>query len=383
MDAKIVVGLGYGDEGKGITTDYHSSKSPKASIVIRYSGGQQAGHTVEINGKRHIYATFGSGTGRGLPTYLSEYCTFYPPFALNEYITLLDKGLRPSLYIHPLARLTSYWDVAWGRYRERIVNHGSCGMGVGATMHRHEQSPYKLFIIDLTNEEILREKLNEMGRYYRDRVEGSEASKAELAYFDEQVKINKINFERALGSDWMKYITKEGIRNYNRIAAFHESFIFEGSQGILLDMDHGVFPNVTYSNTTSKNALDICKKLGIDQHHTSIYYVTRCYLTRHGNGWLPSDKEIDLIHCSNETNISNEWQKDFKIRELDISLLNYALEVDKSYSAGLEKNLVITCLDQRPGFNLKVLKELETPFTNVLSSWSPDSKDFKWVPTIK
>ena len=379
MEAKIVVGLGYGDEGKGITTDYLSSHSPLPSIVIRYSGGQQAGHTVVKNGKRHIYATFACGTGSGLPTYISEYCTFYPPFALNEYITLVDKGIIPSLYIHPLARLTSYWDVAWGRFRERIVNHGSCGMGVGATMHRHEQSPYKLFVIDLTNKNILKEKLNEMGRYYWDRVKDSGCSELDVKYFREQMDANRLNFERSLDSGWMKYIIEQRIHGYHRILSFNESFIFEGSQGVLLDMDHGVFPNVTYSNTTSKNALNICKQMGIKECDTSIYYVTRCYLTRHGNGWLPSDEEIMLINNSDETNISNEWQKDFKIRELDLDLLQYALKVDKIYSTTLDKNLVVTCLDQRPDFSMKTFLPLKENFTKIMSSWSPDSQDFKEV----
>src|SRR6478736_1642500 len=146
MEAKIVVGIGFGDEGKGITTDFLARKSTVPTLNVRFNGGQQAGHTVVIGKERHTYATFGSGTGRGLPTFLSEYCTFYPPNALNEYNILIDKGLKPSLYIHPLAKLTTYWDVAWGRLRERIYNHGSCGIGIGATMMRHEQSLHKLFI---------------------------------------------------------------------------------------------------------------------------------------------------------------------------------------------------------------------------------------------
>lgn len=378
MQAKIVVGLGYGDEGKGITTDYLSSKSPIPTIVIRYSGGQQAGHTVLQNGIRHIYATFGSGTGRGLPTYLSEYCTFYPPFALNEYNVLIDKGLRPSLYIHPLARLTSYWDMAWGRFRERIVNHGSCGMGVGATMHRHEQSPYKLFIIDLTNKDILAQKLNEMGRYYRDKVEDfKHFSHLDIDYFNEQVEIQKSNFELALGSDWMKYIIEDRIVDYQKILVSSDMAIFEGSQGILLDMDHGVFPNVTYSNTTSKNALEICKKLDIHRDKTDIYYITRCYLTRHGNGWLPETADIKLINNHDETNILNEWQGNFKVKELDLNLLNYALRIDKSYNLDTTPHLVVTCLDQRPDFDIKKLSALEMRFCNVFESWSPDCKDFK------
>jgi adenylosuccinate synthase len=84
MNAKIVVGLGFGDEGKGITTDWLCSQNQK-SIVIRFSGGQQAGHTVMIgDDKKHIHSNYGSGTLRGVPSYFSEHCSIYLPTLWTE-----------------------------------------------------------------------------------------------------------------------------------------------------------------------------------------------------------------------------------------------------------------------------------------------------------
>jgi adenylosuccinate synthase len=77
--AKVVIGLGFGDEGKGICTDFLCSQNPEA-IVIRFSGGQQAAHTVLLNGKKHVHSSFASGALRGLPSYFSEHCTIHPSF---------------------------------------------------------------------------------------------------------------------------------------------------------------------------------------------------------------------------------------------------------------------------------------------------------------
>ena len=80
---KIVIGLGYGDEGKGRTVDYLCSQNPN-SIVVRFSGGQQAGHTVMTNGIKHIFSNYGAGTLQGCPTYISEHATIYPLTMLME-----------------------------------------------------------------------------------------------------------------------------------------------------------------------------------------------------------------------------------------------------------------------------------------------------------
>ena len=378
MEVKIVVDLGFGDSGKGITTDYLASRCLRPGIVIRFSGGQQAGHTVQIGDTKHTYSTFGSGTGRRLPTYLSEYCTFYPPNALNEYIILTDKGLYPSLYMHPLTRLTCYWDVAWGRLRERIYNHGSCGIGVGATMSRQEQSPYKLHVCDLLHESVLQQKLTAIGRYYGDKVRDLNCSEDMVKYFHLQADMEKERFTQAIGSAFIRHLVPYRIKTYDILRHF-STLIFEGSQGIMLDMEHGIFPNVTYSYTTSRNAIEICKKLDIIQlGNIDVYYVTRCYTTRHGNGWFPEVSSVELVNNKDEHNTWNEWQQNFRTGELDYNLLKYAIEVDAAYCPKhYHKHLVVTCLDQRKDFQFEYHNF--DSFSSTYESWSPDSKDFKEV----
>lgn len=348
--AQIVVGLGYGDEGKGITTDLLCSQASNP-IVIRFSGGQQAGHTVIHDGIKHVFANFGSGSLRGVPTYFSEHTVFYPTTIARELKVLNEKGINPRLILHPLAKMTTPYDVFSNREDSRNLGDGSCGLGINKTMRRNE-TPFKLYAIDLFHREKLAYKLHNIATQYYGLEKLTEAQHIEMEdYIDAITSI-----------DWE-------IRNYDVLADFDE-LIFEGSQGIMLDMDHGVFPNVTHANTTSKNAHDILDKLHIHDRH--IYYITRCYLTRHGAGPFPNEQEVKLINNEEETNVFNEYQKEFKTAPIDYDLLNYALVIDSIYSNSkvVTKNLMVTCLDQMPDFKFDYNK-LNVSFSKIYESRSP------------
>lgn len=364
MEAKIVIGLGFGDEGKEITTDFLCSLSPDP-LVIRFSGGQQAGHTVMLGGKKHVHSSYGSGTLRGVPTYFSEHTTIYPVVMERERRILEKKGIKPKLFVHPFANLTSPYDVAWNRDREKRLGHGSCGLGIGATMKRNLETPYKLYAMDLFYPSVLKQKLLAIEKYYRHELgyAGTEQYKEvdmEMSYFLEAAQNPAFK-----------------LAGYELLDEYH-SWIFEGSQGILLDKKHGFFPNVTYGNTTSRNVFDI---LGKAYYPAAIrmYYVTRCYQTRHGAGWMSNETPIKLINNEEEINMHNDWQKDFRVGEIDYNLLNYSLQLDKQYSPdATERNLVVTCMDQRPDFNFDYSK-LETKFANKYETSSPYSESLSRV----
>ncbi|KFF04769.1 adenylosuccinate synthetase [Flavobacterium reichenbachii] len=355
--AKIVIGLGFGDEGKGTTTDFLSQQNPDA-VVIRFSGGQQAAHTVMIGDKKHVHSSFASGALRGLPSYFTEHCTIHPTFLFNERTELKEQNGNVELHLHPLAKITTPFDVWQNRKNVKNLEHGTCGKGVGATMKRHE-SPYKLFAIDLiAPRQMLIEKLKGIAYFY--------------GFLDgTQIQQELDDFLHAIDKiEWK-------ISDYSYLKSF-ETLIFEGSQGILLDMDHGVFPNVTYANTTSKNAFEVCKFLNIEE--IEMFYVTRNYATRHGNGWMSNENEIALKNNEEETCVFNEYQKELRFGDLDYDLLNYALQLDAAYITSNKKNLVVTCLDQtEAGFEPEKLK---TKFDVIYGSYSPYSKDFRILNSL-
>jgi len=354
---KIVIGLGFGDEGKGSVTSYLCS-TVNNPIVVRFNGGHQAGHTVIRDGKRHVFSTYGSGTLQGAPTYWSKFCTFYPVAVCNER-AVLEKVLAPSkvptIYVHPFAPVTTPFDVYKNQEKERVNRHGSVGVGFGETINRHE-SFYKLHVIDLFFPKVLRAKLENIA----------------TKYYQIDKNTAHIEIEKFLEYcyECLKYIS---VSNEADILIGRD-LIFEGAQGILLDQDFGFFPNVTRSNTTSKNAISIIDSLGLDKDFLEIFYVTRSYQTRHGNGYMSfeNDNSVVLKNNSDETNVKHEFQGNFRIGKLDTELLSYALNCDSHFTEGvLRKNLVVTCLDQHridP-------RELATKLRNISGLYASESPD--------
>lgn len=344
-----------GDEGKGITTDYLVSKSENP-IVIRFSGGQQVGHTVQVNGYTHVHSNFGSGSLRGVPTYYTEHTSVYPATIAREFKVLRENGFTPKLIFHPLTLVTTPWDVIANRRDEENLKHGSCGLGIGKTQKRNETG-FKLYATDLLDRDVLIEKMESIrANYYG--IEYEDLSSSE--YYE------VLDFIEAL--DEIQWV----IEDYYFLSDY--DMIFEGSQGILLDKDFGVFPNVTHANTTSKNAHEVLDNLGYGFEDREIYYVTRSYSTRHGAGNF-KEEPLQLVNNEIETNIFNEYQKEFKVAPLNYDLINRGLRYDQIFSDGMKKNLVITCMDQVPDFKFDYAK-VNGKFT-IYESWSPDSKDFK------
>ncbi|NMH88971.1 adenylosuccinate synthetase [Flavivirga algicola] len=352
--AKIVIGLGFGDEGKGITTDFLCDQNPE-SIVVRFSGGHQAAHTVLFDNKKHVHASFCSGALRGLPSYFSEHCIIHPSFLYNEKKELEEKNGNTELYIHPLAKVATPFDVWYNRKNVKNLEHGSCGKGIGATMKRNE-GPYKLYAIDLlAPQSLLIERLKGIANYYG--IYGNDELQNEVDYFLKC--INNLKWK---------------IKDYSFLKKY-DTYIFEGSQGVLLDMNHGIFPNVTYANTTSKNAIEICKKLQIEGKNIETFYVSRCYVTRHGNGWMFNEEEIELRNNEEETCVYNEYQKGLRLGKLNLDLLLHAKKIDQIYNISKKNNIVITCLDQ---FDDSIdWGKLNHNFNRVYGSYSPESKAFK------
>lgn len=346
--AFVVVGLGFGDEGKGLATDYLCAHAARP-LVVRFNGGHQAGHTVVTSsGHQHIFSTFGAGTLRGIPTYWSRYCTFSPAILLPEYRSL---PVRPMLLVDRCCPVTTHYDVLYNRALEATrgdARHGSCGLGFGATLERHQLPELQLCAPDLLNSALYQAKLQLIRTYYKAKITADTRFSFDLFNHDSADQ----QFGRE--AEEISNLHQQGIIQLVRESEVFtadnpwETFIFEGAQGVLLDMDFGTHPHVTRSNTTSKNALRLLSSHLPDVAATAeIFYITRSYQTRHGAGPLPHiENGIMLFNSEHETNQYNEHQGPFRTSCLNIDSLNYALECDAHFSQGLPKHLLITCLDQ-------------------------------------
>lgn len=347
MNISAVIGLGFGDEGKGSFTQYLSllnhTKDGK-NLIIRFNGGHQAGHTTVFNKTRHVFSSFGSGSLIGDTTFWSKFCTVFPPALFNEYHVLKEKGITPKIIFDPMCPITTPYDVFSNKKNNDASKHGSVGVGFGSTIKRQEDY-YKLHYQDLFNSVVLKAKLAAIKGYYENMYNM-------VINIDDQVNIWLQCVESLLQDKVMTQekiaINTGGIPNYTNV-------IFEGAQGILLDMDHGFFPNVTRSNTTTKNIYTLMADLGIGyrtEEKLKIFYITRCYQTRHGNGFMSNEDLIpNLINTENEINVDTSYQGKFRKSLLDLDLLRHAITSDSIYTNEYytgKKHIIISCVDQLP-----------------------------------
>lgn len=357
MKTSIVLGTCYGDEGKGLITSFLANEG---DLVVRFNGGHQAGHTVVKNNHRHVYSSFGSGTMNGAHTYWSEYCTFYPKSYYNERKSLIDNVFNPVYFIHPLAMVTTPFDIDHNRESEGVNKHGSVGMGFGATVARNQNTPFKLYAIDLTYREILIHKLKQIASYYKSEN------------VDEQI------------DTFLSYVDRIEL-NYCALSEIKDNYqhiVFEGAQGIMLDMDFGFFPNVTRSNTTSKNAMQIINDNRLPQ--PQVYYSMRSYLTRHGNGYMPNE-DTNLLF-EDKTNLPHAYQGNFRQGYHSMEQLKYAINCDNSFTGNdySKKNLAIICLDQTNGTVLidneyipmdTFIENTELKFNSIITSYATNTEN--------
>lgn len=241
-------------------------------------------------------------------------------------------------------------------------------------MHRHNTSGYKVFAADLTNKKVLILKLTNLRQYYITQLKLKGYSTEEISNYSSSCAELMVEYLDAV--EFLFHGHRPIVNVLKLDVSKYDTIIFEGAQGIMLDMDHGIFPHVTYSNTTSKNALSLYAEWGLP-NLISIVYVTRCYQTRHGNGPMTSDEDISLLNNSAEINVYNEWQKDFKVKKIDYELLGYALDLDRPYhpvDQTIQTNLLITCNDQLPenSFDLRQILFHSNFKGHVYKSFSPD-----------
>ncbi|ANF49955.1 hypothetical protein A0O34_05180 [Chryseobacterium glaciei] len=337
----VVVGLGFGDEGKGIATDFLSYKFSN-SIVVRFNGGHQAGHCVVNNlGEKHIFSNFGSGTMRGLPTFWSKHCTFAPNFFVEEAFQL---NFDFNFFIDINSPITTHYDVLYNRTVELTLDKdkrkGSCGVGFGATIERNKTLPF--CFQDILNEDNLKSKLSDIRNFYRNKINIDTSFNFDNFNHDLEDKLFCQNVSKIRSMIRESKITV--INNSKEIIDNWDNIIFEGSQGIMIDQNFGTKPFITKSNTTSQNVFDI---LGKENHFDiTILYVTRVYQTRHGNGpFNILHNDFGLINNHDETNVENEFQGKPRANFLNIDELIYAIECDERFSTNCKKSILFTCLD--------------------------------------
>lgn len=330
MRARAVIGANFGDEGKGLVTDYLCAKEG-AGMVVRFNGGAQAGHTVVTpDGHRHVFHHFGSGTFAGVPTYLSEFFICNPIAFFRELDELVRLPVKiPQVFAHPKCLVTTFADMVINQRLEDSrgdKRHGSCGLGIFETHERSKLPHLKITMADLWNGMNLEKQLEEMcDKYARFRGVGKIDMPGAAAVFIRQCVM------------FADMVTPLGI-------AQCRDPVFEGAQGLLLDQHNkAYFPHLTRSNTGLRNVRELCKTAGIDK--IDPYYVTRTYLTRHGAGPLPGE-DLKLSYEDN-TNVDHDYQGALRFAPLNIPELAHRVRRD---CPDMPFTMVVTHRDQCDAF---------------------------------
>ena len=338
MKAIITVGLGFGDEGKGAAVDY-LVRELRADLVVRYSGGAQAGHNVELaDRRRHTFSQFGAGTLAGARTWLGPRMILSPATLTPEAEHLVSLGVPDPwsmLTAHPDALVSTAYHVAMNRLRELArggARHGSCGLGIGEARNywlRHGADAVAMG--DLSDRRRLVQKLTLL----RDRFL---LEMQDLPQLDREWSAAMHETLPAAEADVLRCAALRVATSAAMPPA--ETVIFEGAQGVLLDEWHGLHPYTTWSTVTPLHARELAAEHGIKD--VTVLGLTRAYSTRHGAGPFPTwDREFTAT-LVDRGNPPNDWQGSLRAGPLDLVLLDYAARICRVDA------LAVTCLDQLP-----------------------------------
>jgi len=280
----IIVGAQWGDEGKGKITDFFAGSS---DYVVRYHGGNNAGHTVIVDGNTFKLHLIPSGVLYPTPISVIGNGVVIDPAALIDEISYLtDKGVVPNLMIsdraHVIMPYHKLLDSALSDYQDTLAA-GSTRRGI-APVYGDKMFRNGIRMIDILEPKILMEKLQKSYAFANNLLSSITGESIDLdmdIIYDDYLDMGKRL------SSYISDVSLELYEAHNN----NKTILFEGAQGISLDVDHGVYPYTTSSNTIAGS---ISTGTGVsyrDIHR--IIGVTKAYLSRVGEGPLPSEVRGD------------------------------------------------------------------------------------------
>lgn len=354
--ARIVVGLGFGDESKGSMVDF-ICRNFGSDLVVRFNGGSQAAHNVVTDdGKHHTFAQIGSGAFiPGIRTLISRYM-FWDPVALACEVNVLAEKIKMNPldhhYIDERAPIITPFHLVANRVREWLRGencHGSCGKGCGEAVYDSISFPDQMiFGNQLGNFDVLVQQLRLIQAQKLADLRRSGLRLEDQLPTDIDLHTQLLFDSEAPARIAEAYVTMAK-EHFNLISASQANRMiagskpcFEAAQGVLLDEWRGFHPYTTWSTTTQKNALMLIEESGFPYPVETIG-VTRAYATRHGAGPFITEGVGGIMPAPNENNDPNDWQHSFRVGCFDTVMLKYAIECVQA--EGKLSSIALTHLD--------------------------------------
>ena len=368
---KAVIGLQWGDEGKGKIVDYLSEDF---DLVVRYQGGNNAGHTVIVDDTTYKLNLIPSGVIRGKICFLGQGVVLDPNHFSNEYDQIKKKINNPEIYLSSNISLILDYHKQLDKINESILNTekkiGTTSKGIGpAYQDKVGRKSIKLY--DLKSKKIIEEKMHSIKKFYDPILES----------FNE----SKINIEQTIQDLLIFYdVVNELIVDNSQIKKEfkNKKILFEGAQGALLDLDHGSYPFVTSSNTVSSNIV-IGSALQVDYQTVGIF---KAYATRVGNGPFPSELFDDIGDYIAEkgVEIGTVTKRKRRCGWLDLVSLKYSCEINRVNELCMTKADVLNNLSEIKvckSYNSKKYEDVNFSESDILESLSLENSDFEVFST--
>lgn len=385
MPNVVVVGAQWGDEGKGKIVDLFTEH---ASVVVRFQGGNNAGHTLVVEGETTVLHLIPSGIlHRGKVCVIGNGVVLDPEVLCGEIEKLKIKGLLDDddqLVVGEGAHVIMPWHKRIDVLREGAMGDGkigTTGRGIGPT-YEDKVARRGVRVYDLIHPARLRRAIEQALPAANEEIErlGGEALEVEQLLASIGPAAERLK----------RYVRDASLFLHEQIQA-GASILFEGAQGTLLDVDHGTYPFVTSSNTVAGNA-----SVGTGVGPTSIDEVigiTKAYTTRVGSGPFPTELQGDLGQRLRDKGgeYGATTGRPRRCGWLDAVAIRYAARVNGLNGLALTKMDVLTGFDE---LKIAVAYELDgkryeefpcdgdtlrqvQPIYETLPGWSEDLKECK------
>ncbi|WP_022697625.1 adenylosuccinate synthase [Euryhalocaulis caribicus] len=283
----VVVGAQWGDEGKGKIVDWLSHR---ADLVARFQGGHNAGHTLVVDGTTYKLSLLPSGVVRGKTSLIGNGVVIDPWAFAKELERLKGQGVKPTpetLVIAENAALI----LPVHRDLDELRESRDDGMTIGTTRrgigpaYEDKVGRRAIRVIDLADEEFLTNRVNDLLHHHNALRRGygrEEYDPAELVAALMEIAPSILPF---VGPVWKKL---------DQAVRCDQKILFEGAQGVWLDVDHGTYPYVTSSNTVAGQA---AAGSGVGPRDLSfVLGIAKAYTTRVGEGPFPTELSDDIGH---------------------------------------------------------------------------------------
>lgn len=338
MPSIVVVGAQWGDEGKGKIIDYLAKY---VDVIVRYNGGANAGHTVNIKGRKYVFHLLPSGAlysgktlviGNGVVVDVAQ--------LLDEIRTVEEAGYRVNLILSNRAHVVMPWHKLIDKASGGKI--GTTGRGIGPTYTDKMWRKTAVRISDLISRNF-RDKLREILKLKEHELKHYGIIGDSVEEYLEEVYSSLSKLVEAI----KPYIDDVSLR-LNEFLDQGKWVLFEGAQGTMLDVDHGTYPYVTSSNTISGGA---CTGAGVPPTRIDVVLgVAKAYTTRVGKGPMPTEIRGEIAEHIREKGgeYGATTGRPRRIGWLDLVVLKYARRIN-GFS-----NLALTKLDVLSG--IKTIK---------------------------